>query len=528
MRPGDRPRPCQHGRGRKDSDQPHLFAEAADLLAGRIAMAHAKDRDAAGAVVPAGSGIVDFDTFFAKLARTGFAGPVVTHGLAASDAAGRGALPAAEARPMNGGTSPSSIGARGPVVVFQHGLGGDETQVAEVFPDSPMAAGARLTLDCRGQGRSPPDPQNHYAIRTFAEDVLRLADAIGRSSGSSAGGISMGAAIALHLAVHHPEPRHGADPRPARLAVRGRARRTWRPTPRWRACSARRAGLATFEASEISVDRLAREAPNNLGSLRGFFNPCRTPRPPPRLIGAHRGRWSRRHPLSRRQRSIGADARHRPRPRPRASPCPMPRRSRPSIPGAAVGGDRTQGDRRPAPYGRVPLGAPPISHIPLKPIRNTSRGCASCPFRSWLDHLDRRKPPGCQNTRSGRRTSRGSRTDISRTEPYVDIYHIDVADGHFAPSFLFSSRTSSPGCGKPDRLGLSIFISWSRMMSCSARSTSSPRPAPISSPSTARTRTCCTQAFARIRELGKRGRHRAPDRDAGRHPCTLGSMRSGS
>jgi sugar phosphate isomerase/epimerase len=70
----------------KDSDQPHLFAEAADLLAGRIAMAHAKDRDAAGAVVPAGSGIVDFDTFFAKLARTGFAGPVVTHGLAASDA----------------------------------------------------------------------------------------------------------------------------------------------------------------------------------------------------------------------------------------------------------------------------------------------------------------------------------------------------------------------------------------------------------------------------------------------------------
>jgi ribulose-phosphate 3-epimerase len=27
--------------------------------------------------------------------------------------------------------------------------------------------------------------------------------------------------------------------------------------------------------------------------------------------------------------------------------------------------------------------------------------------------------------------------DICRTEPYADIYHIDVADGHFAPSFLF-------------------------------------------------------------------------------------------
>jgi ribulose-phosphate 3-epimerase len=27
--------------------------------------------------------------------------------------------------------------------------------------------------------------------------------------------------------------------------------------------------------------------------------------------------------------------------------------------------------------------------------------------------------------------------DIARTEPFVDLYHIDVADGRFAPSFLF-------------------------------------------------------------------------------------------
>jgi sugar phosphate isomerase/epimerase len=70
-----------------ETDQDSLFAEACDRLGARIAMAHAKDRNAAGAVVPAGQGIIDFDGFFAQLARVGFGGPVVTHGLAAADAA---------------------------------------------------------------------------------------------------------------------------------------------------------------------------------------------------------------------------------------------------------------------------------------------------------------------------------------------------------------------------------------------------------------------------------------------------------
>ena len=90
----------------------------------------------------------------------------------------------------------------GPAAVFQHGLGGDETQVAEVFPDAD-GLWRRLTLDCRGQGGSPPDPWNRYAIQTFAEDVLRLADER-QVERFVAGGISMGAAIALHLAVHYP------------------------------------------------------------------------------------------------------------------------------------------------------------------------------------------------------------------------------------------------------------------------------------------------------------------------------------
>lgn len=63
-----------------------IIAEAVDLLADRIAMAHAKDRAANGQVVPAGQGAVDFPDFLARLRAIGFAGPLVTHGLAADDA----------------------------------------------------------------------------------------------------------------------------------------------------------------------------------------------------------------------------------------------------------------------------------------------------------------------------------------------------------------------------------------------------------------------------------------------------------
>lgn len=55
--------------------------EAASMLADRIVMAHAKDRSAAGSVVPAGEGLVDFPGFLAHLRDSGFNGPIVTHGL---------------------------------------------------------------------------------------------------------------------------------------------------------------------------------------------------------------------------------------------------------------------------------------------------------------------------------------------------------------------------------------------------------------------------------------------------------------
>ena len=65
-----------------------IVAEAVDTAGEAIAMAHAKDRDAAGAFVTAGTGVVDFTDVIARLRAVGFDGPLVTHGLAAAEAPG--------------------------------------------------------------------------------------------------------------------------------------------------------------------------------------------------------------------------------------------------------------------------------------------------------------------------------------------------------------------------------------------------------------------------------------------------------
>jgi sugar phosphate isomerase/epimerase len=59
---------------------------ALDLLGPAIALAHAKDRHEDASVAPAGSGIVDWPHFLAGLAAVGFAGPLIAHGISATDA----------------------------------------------------------------------------------------------------------------------------------------------------------------------------------------------------------------------------------------------------------------------------------------------------------------------------------------------------------------------------------------------------------------------------------------------------------
>jgi sugar phosphate isomerase/epimerase len=67
-------------------DRRRIIAHAVDLLADRIVMAHAKDRDATGGFVAAGQGVVDFPHFIERLRAVGFSGDLVTHGLSAAEA----------------------------------------------------------------------------------------------------------------------------------------------------------------------------------------------------------------------------------------------------------------------------------------------------------------------------------------------------------------------------------------------------------------------------------------------------------
>jgi pimeloyl-ACP methyl ester carboxylesterase len=161
----------------------------------------------------------------------------------------------------------------GPAVLFQHGLGGDERQVAEAFPDG--AGFRRLTLECRGHGNSQSGPLDRFSIAAFADDALAFLDQRGVTS-FVAGGISMGAAIALRLAVEAPDrvlalvlarPAWLAGPAPENL-------RFYMEVGRLFDGETREAGRSAFLASDAGR-LLAAEAPDNLASLLGFFAPDR-------------------------------------------------------------------------------------------------------------------------------------------------------------------------------------------------------------------------------------------------------------
>jgi pimeloyl-ACP methyl ester carboxylesterase len=161
-------------------------------------------------------------------------------------------------------------------VLWQHGLGADRTQPAEVFPTIPGIR--RLTLECRGHGNSELGDTLRLSIATFAADAIALLDHLGIRQ-PIVGGISLGAALSMRLAALHP----------GRVAGLILARPAWVVGP-----SATMApfleiealleefgaheGAVRFEASAC-LAAVAAVSPDNAESLMSFFsrpNPAST------------------------------------------------------------------------------------------------------------------------------------------------------------------------------------------------------------------------------------------------------------
>jgi pimeloyl-ACP methyl ester carboxylesterase len=157
----------------------------------------------------------------------------------------------------------------GTPMLFQHGLCGNASQPADVFPSG---AGWRcLTLECRGHGASEAGDPERFSLATFADDLASLIEA--RNLGALVvGGISMGAALALRIAVKRKDlvralvlarPAWLFSAAPSNMKPNAFVGDLLRQLPPVEA-------RTRFEASQVAR-MLAREAPDNLASLLDFF-----------------------------------------------------------------------------------------------------------------------------------------------------------------------------------------------------------------------------------------------------------------
>ena len=161
-------------------------------------------------------------------------------------------------------------------VLWQHGLGADRTQAAEVFPTIPGIR--RLTLECRGHGDSELGDTSRLSIATFAADAIALLDHLAIRE-AIVGGISLGAALSMRLAALHADRVAGLIlARPAWVVG---ASATMAPyleiVPLLKQFGAQE-GALRFEASAC-LAAVAAVSPDNAASLKSFFsrpNPAST------------------------------------------------------------------------------------------------------------------------------------------------------------------------------------------------------------------------------------------------------------
>ena len=92
-------------------------------------------------------------------------------------------------------------GGDGIPIIFQHGLGGDSKQTKNIFPID--TCWRLITMECQGHGKTPLQNKKKISINAFAEDLNRLIEHY--NAPLVIGGISMGAAISLKVAVEYPE-----------------------------------------------------------------------------------------------------------------------------------------------------------------------------------------------------------------------------------------------------------------------------------------------------------------------------------
>jgi len=155
-------------------------------------------------------------------------------------------------------------------VLWQHGLGATQAQVAEVFPDSSQLR--RITMECRGHADSELGAPEALSIQQFADDAIVLLDHLGVRR-AVVGGISLGAAIALRLAVCYPE----------RVSEQIVARPAWinEAAPESLRIYIDVAELLAQYGPEQGLERLKateryrlvmRESPDNAASMRSFFH----------------------------------------------------------------------------------------------------------------------------------------------------------------------------------------------------------------------------------------------------------------
>jgi pimeloyl-ACP methyl ester carboxylesterase len=161
-------------------------------------------------------------------------------------------------------------GGLGLPVIFQHGLCGDARQTLEAFPSDLRFH--RITIESRGHGGSEAGDPGQFSIRTFAADIVAFIEAQ-RLGPVIIGGISMGAASSLHIAVHQPELVRGLIlVRPAWVAASAPANNgPNREVGRLLAELSQEEARKRFEVSE-TARVLAEVAPDNLASLRNFFS----------------------------------------------------------------------------------------------------------------------------------------------------------------------------------------------------------------------------------------------------------------